>query len=47
MTRGKFDEDKLKKLLEEAQERVEKMTPAEKEEMLRKQRESWSKQDMD
>lgn len=47
MTRGEFDKSTLEKLLEEARRKFEEMTPAEKEEMMRKQRESWGKQDMD
>lgn len=37
----------LEKLLKESAEAVKRMSPAELEEMLRKQRESWARQDMD
>ncbi len=37
----------LLKLLAEAKEAWEKMTPEQQEEMLQKQRESWARQDMD
>lgn len=37
----------LLRLLAESVERVRKMTPAELDEMIRQQRESWARQDMD
>jgi acyl-CoA reductase-like NAD-dependent aldehyde dehydrogenase len=41
------DSPELLKALADAKELWEKMTPEQREEMLRKQRESWTLQDMD